>query len=260
MALIFALLMAVLSLPGHAQEKQPLETPSTPFDFDNYRKTPLQARQTSVSWASRNNSELQRGLISGSIGKNQDISTRAAALFPDPQEIPIRTEPEPLPSPQELTDEITLANHGETTKGQRDLLARSRVADQLDFSSMSEADYQLYVARYRAEQERVSPVSRQDLLRPMPTLINTKTDGPPHGYSVSQAGVGARAQPRDNQNPFEDMIRALRLDQPVTKGTDPLPVPPPRSTVAAVAPAVAPGSEAAPVASEAIPAADQTKP
>ena len=220
-----------------AQESQPLEAKTSPFDFDNYRRTPLQTRQTSTSWASRDNPDLQRGLISGDRGRKQDIASRAAALFPDPQEIPIRQEPESLPTPNELTDEITVTKYGETSKGQRDLLARSRVADRLQLSSMSEADYELYVAQYRAEQETVSSASGEGLLRPMPTLVNTKTGGPPHAYAVSQAGVGARTEPRDGQNPFEDLLRALRLDQPVTKGTDPLPTPSARLAVASPTPA-----------------------
>lgn len=230
----FALLLIFGVLRGLAcaQESQPLEAKTSPFDFDNYRRTPMQARQTSVSWASRDNSDLQRELISGERGRKQDIATRAAALFPDPQEIPIRQEPEPLPSPNELTDEITTANYGETTKGQRDLLARSRVADRLNLSSMSEADYELYVAKYREEQDPEPAPTREALLRPMPTLVNTKTGGPPHGYAVSQAGVGARTEPRNDQNPFEDLIRALRLDRPITKGTDPLPTPSARLAVA----------------------------
>ena len=69
----------------------------------------------------------------------------------------------------------------------------------------------------------------------MPTLVNSKTGGPPHGYAVSQAGVGARTEPRNDQNPFEDLVRALRLDRPVTKGTDPLPTPSARLAVASAA-------------------------
>jgi hypothetical protein len=221
----------------------------------------LQARQTSTSWASRDNTDLQRGLISGERGKNQDISARAAALFPDPQEIPIRQEPEALPTPDELTDEITKANYGETTKGQRDLLARSRVADRLDLSAMSETDYELYVANYRAEQEQVPAPSGEGLLRPMPTLVNSKTGGPPHGYAVSQAGVGARTEPRNNQNPFEDLVRALRLDRPVTKGTDPLPTPSARLPVApAATPASITPAGSAGVTTPDAPNASDTKP
>lgn len=235
MPLALLLLLGVFLTGACAQESQPLEAKTSPFDFDNYRRTPLQARQDSTSWASRDNHDLQRGLMSGERGKKQDIATRAAALFPDPQEIPIRQEPEPLPSPNELTDEITASNYGETTKGQRDLLARSRVADRLDLASMSEADYELYVAKYREEQEQVPMPSGEGLLRPMPTLVNSKTGGPPHAYAVSQAGIGARAEPRNDQNPFEDLVRALRLDQPVTKGTDPLPTPSARLAVASAA-------------------------
>lgn len=233
-----------------AQDSQPLEAQTSPFDFDNYRRTPLQARQTSNSWASRNNTDLQRSLMAGESGRKQDISARAAALFPDPQEIPVRQEPEPLPSPNDLTDEITSAQHGETTKGQRDLLTRGRVANQLDLSSMSEGEYELYVARYRADQEPVPAAPGEDLLRPMPTLVNSKTGGVPHAYAVSQAGVGVRKESRNDQNPFEDLIRTLRLDQPVTRGTDPLPAPSARPTLTSV-PALPAQTESAPATPDA---------
>ena len=221
---------------GVAQELKPSEVSTSPFDFDNYRRTPLQARESSRSWASKDNTDLQRGLISGELGKKQDIVSRVDALFPDSPETVSRPEPEPLPTPNELTDEITASKYGETTKGQRDLLARSRVAQSLDLSSMSETDYELYVAQHRAEQEPASEAPSEDLLRPMPTLINSKTGGPPHAYAVSQAGVGARAEPRSGENPFADLIRALRLDRPVTKGTDPLPAPSVRLAAAPATP------------------------
>ena len=257
MPIALLLLLGVFLVGANAQESQPLEAKTSPFDFDNYRRTPLQARQTSTSWASRDNTDLQRELISGERGRRQDIATRAAALFPDPQTIPLRPEPEPIPTPNALTDEITVANYGETTKGQRDLLARGRVADRLELASMSEADYELYASQYREEQERVPAPSGEGLLRPMPTVMNSKTGGPPHAYAVSQAGVGARTEPRNDQNPFEDLIRALRLDQPVTKGTDPLPAPSARLAVAAT-PAAAPAST--PAAEKADAADPETKP
>ena len=244
----FATLSLALLLAGftHAQDSQPLETPSSPFDFDNYRRTPLQARQNSSS-SSKENRNLQQDLISGQKGKAQKISDRAAALFQDPEQIPIRREPEPIPTPNELTDEITSHNYGETTKGQRDLLARGRVAKDLDLSSMSEADYDLYASQIRQEEESSTPQDTETLLRPMPSLMNSKTGGPPHAYSVSQAGIGARSEPRDNQNPFTDLIRVLRLDQPVTKGNDPLPAPTTRLAATSTAP-LTPAKEAAPSA------------
>jgi hypothetical protein len=146
-----------------------------------------------------------------------------------------------------LTDEITSHNYGETTKGQRDLLARGRVAKDLDLSSMSEADYDLYASQIRQEEESSTPQDTETLLRPMPSLMNSKTGGPPHAYSVSQAGIGARSEPRDNQNPFTDLIRVLRLDQPVTKGNDPLPAPTTRLAATSTAP-LTPAKEAAPSA------------
>ncbi len=244
----FATLSLALLLAGstHAQDSQPLETPSSPFDFDNYRRTPLQARQNSSS-SSKENRNLQQDLISGQKGKAQKISDRAAALFQDPEQIPIRREPEPIPTPNELTDEITSHNYRETTKGQRDLLARGRVAKDLDLSSMSEADYELYASQIRQEEESSTTQDTETLLRPMPSLMNSKTGGPPHAYSVSQAGIGARSEPRDNQNPFTDLIRVLRLDQPVTKGNDPLPAPTTRLAATSTAP-LTPVKEAAPSA------------
>ncbi len=244
----FAALSLALLLAGstHAQDSQPLETPSSPFDFDNYRRTPLQARQNSSS-SSKENRNLQQDLISGQKGKAQKISDRAAALFQDPEQIPIRREPELIPTPNELTDEITSHNYGETTKGQRDLLARGRVAKDLDLSSMSEADYELYASQIRQEEESSTTQDTETLLRPMPSLMNSKTGGPPHAYSVSQAGIGARSEPRDNQNPFTDLIRVFRLDQPVTKGNDPLPAPTTRLAATSTAP-LTPAKEAAPSA------------
>ena len=251
-------LACLLTVPVQAQNSQPLETPSSPFDFDNYRRTPLQARQTSTS-SSKENRNLQGELISGQRGKKQEISDRAAALFQDPAQIAIRREPEPLPTPNELTDEITYQNHGETTKGQRDLLARGKVAKDLDLSSMSETDYELYASQIRLEQESDALKDNDSLLRPMPSLMNSKTGGPPHAYSVSQAGIGARSEPRDNQNPFEDLIRALRLDHSITKGNDPLPTPTTRLAVTSPAP-LAPVTETAPAADAASVAPEEDKP
>jgi len=260
MRLASLVLIAGSAFPLMAQESAPLETPYSPFDFDNYRRTPLQARQTSTSWSSKSNNDLQRGLISGERGRTHDISARAASLFQDLEEIPIREEPQPLPTPNELTDEIVLEKHGETSKGQRDLLARGRVAEKLDLASMTESDYQLYVARRRDEKGEPTPPTGEALLRPMPTLINTKTGGPPHMYAVSQAGVGARSQPRNDQNPFQDLLQALRLQEPVTKGTDPLPAPSARLTVAANAPAVAPAPDSSSADSSADEKSDSAKP
>jgi hypothetical protein len=107
----------------------------------------------------------------------------------------------------------------------------------LNLSALSQGEYDLYVARYRAGQNQVPAASGEGLLRPMPTVINSKTGGPPHGYAVSQAGLGTRAEPRNNQNPFEDLLRALHLDQPVTHGKDSLPAPANRLNGSSPAPA-----------------------
>lgn len=194
-----------------------METPYTPFDFDNYRRNPLQAKQTQKI-SSKEGRDLQATLISGENDKKRDIAREAASLFPDPESIPLRKEPEPIPTPNELTDEITLARNGETTKGQRDLLARGKIAKELNLSSMSETDYQIYVAQHRATKEEREDHSNH--LNPMPTVTNLKTDGPAHAYSVTKAGV---RNPVSNENPFQDLLAALRLDEPVTHGNDPLP-------------------------------------
>ena len=210
-----------------------METPYTPFDFDNYRRNPLQAKETQKI-SSKEGRDLQATLISGENGKKRDIAREAASFFPDPETIPLRKEPEPVPTPNELTDEITLARNGETTKGQRDLLARGKVAKELNLSSMSEADYQIYVAQHRATQEE--PEDRANHLNPMPTVTNLKTDGPAHAYSVTQAGVRS---PVSNENPFEDLLQALRIDEPVTHGNDPLPSPKSKSKATESTPAAA---------------------
>ncbi|MCX6936031.1 MAG: hypothetical protein NTZ01_07585, partial [Verrucomicrobia bacterium] len=146
-------------------------------------------------------------------------------------------------TPNELTDEITVAKTGETTKGQKDLLARGKIAKELNLSSMSESDYEIYVSERRAREEDPTP-ERRNLLNPMPTVTNLKTGGPAHAYSVSQAGIGAREKPGSNQNPFEDVLKVFRLDQPITHGTDPLPGATKKVAAAAPAPSTAtPDSE-----------------
>jgi len=194
-----------------------METPYTPFDFDNYRRNPLQAKQTQKI-SSKEGRDLQSTLISGENDKKRDIAREAASYFPDPETIPLRKEPETIPTPNELTDQITVARNGETTKGQKDLLARGKIAKELNLSSMSEADYQIYVAQHCPPQEE--PEVGYVHLNPMPTVTNLKTDGPAHAYSVNQAGV---RKPVSNENPFQDLIQVLRLDEPVTHGNDPLP-------------------------------------
>jgi hypothetical protein len=194
-----------------------METSYQPFDFDNFRRNPLQAKQTQ-NISSKEGRDLQSNLISGKNDKQMDIARRAASLFPDPESIPLHKEPEHIPTPNELTDQITVARNGETTKGQKDLLERAKVAKELNLASMSESDYQIYASQHQASRNKTE--ERPAVINPMPTVTNLKTDGPAHAYSVTQAGV---RNPSSNQNPFEDIIHALRLDKPVTHGNDPLP-------------------------------------
>jgi len=203
----------------HAHSAPSMETSSQPFDFDSYRRNPIEAKRKPTY--SAEGRDLQDNLLAGKKGGKSDISKEAADLFPKMESIPLKTEPQPLPTPRELTDQVTVNRSGLDSKGRIDLLARGKVAKELNLSSMSESEYELYVAqKQNAEQEKTE---KPNLLNPMPTVTNLKTDGPAHAYSVSQAGIGARTKTGSNQNPFEDAIKFLRLDQPVTHGEDPLP-------------------------------------
>ena len=211
--LLLATTLSILAAP-------PLETPSQPLDFDSYRRNPIEAKRK-ATYAAQGR-DLQSNLIAGEKGGKSNISKKAADLFPEMESIPLKTEPEPLPTPKELTDQVTARRVGEDTKGRIDLLARGKVAKELNLSSMSESEYEIYVSERKFSQ--IKSPDRPNLLNPMPTVTNVKTDGPAHAYSVTQAGVGNRAKPRSNQNPFEDAIKFLRLDQPITHGEDPLPL------------------------------------
>jgi len=218
----FRLGLGALCLSGIWASAAPsMESTTQPFDFDTYRRNPIDARRTSAT-DSRGNRNLQTRLISGETTPPNDISQQAADLFPPIATIPLRRDPEPLPTPNELTDQITVAKTGETTKGQKDLLARGKIVKELKLSDMSESEYEIYVSQRQAQEEE--PLAPQkNLLNPMPTVTNLKTGGPAHAYSVSQAGIGSRTKPGSNQNPFEDVLKVFRLDQPITHGTDALP-------------------------------------
>ena len=196
-----------------------LESPYQPLDFDSYRRNPIEAKRK-ASYATEGR-DLQSNLLAGKKGGKSDISKEAADLFPKMESIPLKTEPQPLPTPRELTDQVTASRTGQDTKGRIDLLARGKVAKELNLSSMSDSEYELYATqKQNAEQDKPD---KPNLLNPMPTVTNLKTDGPAHAYSVNQAGLGTRTKTGSNQNPFEDVIKFLRLDQPVTHGEDPLP-------------------------------------
>jgi hypothetical protein len=215
-----------------------METSSQPFDFDSYRRNPIEAKRKPTYTAEGR--DLQDNLLAGKSGGKSDISREAANLFPKMESIPLKTEPQPLPTPKELTDQVTANRSGQDSKGRIDLLARGKVAKELNLSSMSESEYELYATKAQSA-EQGNP-EKTNLLNPMPTVTNLKTDGPAHAYSVSQAGVGARTKTGSNQNPFEDVIKFLRLDQPVTHGEDSLPTGS-KKTAAAVTPLPAPMTE-----------------
>jgi hypothetical protein len=213
-------LLAIITLPFvQAYAAPSIETPSQPFDFDTYRRNPIEAKRKPTYAAEGR--DIQDNLLAGKKGGKSDISRQAADLFPKMESIPLKTEPQSLPTPRELTDQVTATRTGQDTKGRIDLLARGKVSKELNLSSMSESEYELYATqKQNAEQEKPD---KPNLLNPMPTVTNLKTDGPAHAYSVSQAGVGARTKTGSNQNPFEDVFKFLRLDQSVTHGEDPMP-------------------------------------
>jgi len=215
---IYLLVIITLS-NAHSYSAPTLETPSQPFDFDSHRRNPIEAKRKPTYAAEGR--DLQDNLLAGKKGGKSDISKEAADLFPTMESIPLKTEPQPLPTPRELTDKVTASRTGQDTKGRIDLLARGKVSKELNLSSMSESEYELY-ATQKQNVEQNKP-DKPNLLNPMPTVTNLKTDGPAHAYSVSQAGVGARAKTGSNQNPFEDVTKFLRLDQPITHGEDPMP-------------------------------------
>jgi len=213
-------LLAIITLPFvQAYAAPSMETPSQPFDFDTYRRNPIEAKRKPTYAAEGR--DLQDNLLAGKKGVKSDITKEAADLFPKIESIPLKTEPQPLPTPRELTDQVTADRSGQDSKGRIDLLARGKVAKELNLSSMSETEYELYATqKQNLEQEKPD---KPNLLNPMPTVTNLKTDGPAHAYSVSQAGMGSRTKTGSNQNPFEDAIKFLHLDEPVTHGEDPLP-------------------------------------
>ena len=209
--LLLSTILSIFAAPA-------LETPSQPLDFDSYRRNPIEAKRKPTYAAEGR--DIQDNLLAGKKGGKSDISKDAADLFPSMESIPLRKEPQPIPSRRELTDQVTASRTGQDTKGRIDLLARGKVAKELNLSSMSESDYEIYATqKQNADQEKPD---KPNLLNPMPTVTNVKTDGPAHDYSVNQAGLGARTKTGSNQNPFEDVIKFLRLDQPVTHGEDPL--------------------------------------
>ena len=210
--LLLSTILSIFAAPA-------LETPSQPLDFDSYRRNPIEAKRKPTYAAEGR--DIQDNLLAGKKGGKSDISKEAADLFPEMESIPLKKEPQPLPTHRELADQVTASRTGQDTKGRIDLLARGKVVKELNLSSMSESEYELY-ATQKQNTEEVKP-DKPNLLNPMPTVTNVKTDGPAHAYSVSQAGVGARAKTGSNQNPFEDVIKFLRLDQPVTHGEDPIP-------------------------------------
>lgn len=200
-----------------AFSQSPLEAPTQPFNFDTFRKTPGQAR-TALFQGTKEGRDLHGKLVAGYAGRELSFSQQANGLFSSQEDF-FETDPESIPSRQQANDQIAQELLSTDSKGRTDPLAKARLQRELALEALSDSDYELYISKWEAARENVSsePDAR---LNPMPTLINSKTGGPPHAYAVSQAGVGIRSKPRSAQNPFGDWIQFLQLDQPITRGTD----------------------------------------
>lgn len=194
-----------------------LDVPTQPFNFDNLRKTPSQSRGA-LFHGTKEGRNLHESLVAGYAGRELSFSQQASGLFSQEAEDFIQEEV-PIPTRKQTAEQIAQQRLGTDSKGRVDALARAKFQGDLGLDSMSESDYEMYLSELRFNQESVSE-KLDTRLNPMPTLVNSKTGGPPHAYAVSQAGLGNRAKPRCGDNPFGEWIQFLRLDQSITKGTD----------------------------------------
>lgn len=194
-----------------------LEASTQPFNFDTLRRTPQQSR-TYVSQGTKEGRDLHEKLVAGYAGRELSFSQKATGLFSQENEDFI-LEAEPVPTRSQTTERIAQQRLRVDSKGRVDLLAKSQIKKELGLDSLSDSDYELYVSEHRSNREAALKTPETNL-NPMPTLINSKTGGPPHAYSVSQAGLGNRAKPRSGDNPFGEWLQFLQLDRSLTKGTD----------------------------------------
>jgi len=212
-------LASLLAMRESAYSAPSLETSSQPFDFDSYHRNPVDAQQT-PTYSARDGRNLQNNLISGKTKKDDDIAKQAAAMFPPIKSIPLEKKPARLPTRNELIDQITADRYPDSSSKEKNLLNRAKVARELDLSSMSESDYEIFASQYLAQKGGTEP-EQQDMTNPMPTVTNLKTDGPAHAYSVNRAGV---RKPVSTDNPFENVANFFHLNDTVTHASDPLPV------------------------------------
>ena len=229
----------LLAMHAHSYSAPPLETSSQPFDFDSYRRNPVDAKQT-PTYAAQDGRNLQNNLISGKTKKDDDIGKQAAAMFPPIKSIPLEKKPARLPTRNELIDQITADRYPDSSSKEKNLLNRGKVARELDLSSMSEIDYEIFASQYVAQKGGAEP-EQQDMTNPMPTVTNLKTDGPAHAYSVNRAGV---RKPVSTDNPFENVTNFFHLNDSVTHASDPLPAAKPTpSSTPIIAPEPTPATE-----------------
>jgi len=208
----------LLAMHARSYSAPPLETSSQPFDFDSYRRNPVDAQQT-PTYSTQDGRNLQNNLISGKTKKDDDIAKQAAAMFPPIESIPLEKKPPRLPTRNELIDQISADRYPDSSSKEKNLLNRGKVARELDLSSMSDSDYEIFASQYLAKKGGTEP-EQQDMTNPMPTVTNLKTDGPAHAYSVNRAGV---RKPVSTDNPFENVANFFHLNDTVTHASDPLP-------------------------------------
>lgn len=211
------LLVYIVLGPTGIFSQTTLDAPTQPFNFDTLRKTPSQSR-SSLFHGTKEGRDLHEKLVAGYAGREVSFSQKATGLFPQQEEDFVQEE-EPVLSRKQTADQIAQQRLGTDSKGRVDPLAKAQLKTDLGLDSLSESDYELFFSDWRSHQDP-NLAKNETLLNPMPTLINSKTGGPPHAYSVSQAGLGSRAKPRSGDNPFGDWIQFFQLDQPITRGTD----------------------------------------
>lgn len=210
--------VGLLLCNSQAQESAPLEPNTTPFDFDHYQKTPFQTSHSRGA-ATKLGPTISKSSLKEKGSKSKEIQNQVAGLVQDPVTIPLHPSPEKLPTRSQLADQMMRDLYGSATKASVDSRNRARVIRDFDLDTMSDEDYAIFAANYVADARL-----RDQVARPFFSMSNSsasETGRTPRGYSSR----GEIDLSNDNQNPFEDLVRALRLDRHVTKSTDLLPSP-----------------------------------
>lgn len=206
----------------------PLEPATTPFDFDNHRKTPFQVNQAKAT-TSKRNFVGRKSMSDGQLSKSKEVRTRVAELVADPAKVSLHSKPAPLPSRGQLADQIFQDRYGNSGKGSRNLGRKAQIVREYGLDTLSDEDYSIFAANYLAEvrrRDQSDGFSSPDLTSgTAANLTASKIVRSPRGHASLSQSRGEVDFSNDNQNPFEDLVQTLRLDQHVTKASDPLPGP-----------------------------------